>query len=99
MSYRKCPYSNEACKYWNYPSVVLGETNGCRANKHHLYKLEEARELGSVAVAFSNLARNKIQLCQVVHEDIEATYGWLVLPSRAVMRAIISADDKLTLHN
>ncbi len=94
MSYGRCPYANESCKYWNAKEVVKGQNNGCRSNEHHIYKRQEAILLGKTAVEFASLPRNRIQICQADHEAIEAEWGWPEFPPKEVMERIIKADGR-----
>lgn len=93
MSYEKCPFSNEDCKFYGLKPVVKGETNGCRSNEHHLYGRARARLVGATAIEFTQLERNRVQICEQQHGDIEATYGWMEFPPEDVMRMIIDADE------
>ena len=94
MSYGPCPYAHEGCKFWGQEPVVKGEDSGCRTNEHHIYKRQEAQDLGKTAVQFASLPRNRIQICQADHEAIEAEWGWPEYPPKEVMERIIKADEK-----
>lgn len=93
MSYGVCPHATESCKYFKAEPVIDGEENGCHTNEHHIYRQADAKQLGQTAVRFANLARNRIQLCARLHQDLEARFGWPELPARPVMEAYIEADN------
>ncbi len=93
MSYGVCPRAHEGCPFWDMPPVLKGADNGCRSNEHHIYKRDTAKKLGTTAVEFAALPRNRIQICQADHEEIEAEWGWPEFPPREVMKRIIIADS------
>lgn len=86
MSYGPCQNANEGCPFYSDPPVVPGETNGCRTNEHHIYRLAEAKKLGKTAVQFANLSCHRVNICQAGHQEIEATLGWPPFPSVADMQ-------------
>jgi hypothetical protein len=79
MSYGPCGYECEGCPVQ-------------RANTHHIYKQETARQLGGITLQFCHLEQNKVQLCQPMHQTLEAEYGWPDYPTIEVMKAVIEAS-------
>lgn len=94
MSYEKCPFANSECRYWDRKPKVAGETNGCFADKQHIYGQAEAKALGKMAVEFCNLPRNVINpLCRAQHEEMDQGYHWRPpYPPSEVMKMVIEAD-------
>lgn len=92
MSYDRCPRANKDCPLWNQHPVVPGEESGCRSNEHHIYKRDTAKDLGKTAIKFANLPRNRVQLCETLHRELESKYGWPEFPPTEFMQAVIESD-------
>ena len=81
MARRDCPKENPECKYYDSPT-------GCFSDLDHIYG--RARGLGRVARRFANLPENKRQICRAEHDEINATYVHLPLPSSDVMKQALA---------
>lgn len=74
MARGECPNPDPECKY--YPD--------CFSDTDHIYG--RARGLGRIARRFTQLPENKRQICRREHDEINATYVHLPLPSLDVMK-------------
>ncbi len=82
MAIKECPNATESCKY----------SPNCFSDTHHIYG--RGRGLGKLAMMFCNLPENKTQICRALHDEINATYVHLPLPSLDFMcEAIRRAKD------
>lgn len=84
MSYGNCGYECEGCEVK-------------RTNTHHIFKQETARQLGGITMKFCHLPQNIVQICEPMHETLQAEYGWPDYPPIEVMKAVIETASKPTL--
>lgn len=75
MGRGECPRFELDCKY--YPE--------CFSDTDHMY----GRPKDPVPKRFANLPENKRQICRAEHDEINATYVHLPLPSLDVMKEAI----------
>ena len=78
MSEKPCGYNCEGC------NVHL-------TNEHHIYKQETAKQLGGITLEFCRLPINTVQICEPMHQTLEALYGWPEYPPINVMKETIEA--------
>lgn len=79
MAFGECPNPLPECKY----------APDCFSDLHHVY----GRPRNGVGKQFANLPENKEQLCRREHDEINATYVHLPLPSLDVMREAIRRSN------
>lgn len=88
MGVGECYNANPECKYFNRESREGGNVeNGCFSDTDHIYG--RARKLGKWARKFANLPENKRQICRDEHDEINADFVHLELPSLEVMKLVI----------
>lgn len=91
MPYEKCPNANEGCKYWDGPSKVPGEDNGCFADVHHYWWPKDEYRQG-LARRVRESAQFKQLTCRVIHEAFHADPP-PIKPDPAELRAILASQE------
>lgn len=95
MSREACPFSNDACKYFYYPSFTEEEDSGCFSDEHHLY-YPRAKYVQGYEKKFRELPENKIQICRRIHDELHAQILEADKPKR---RDINRALGGISIHS
>lgn len=74
----ECPNPQPDCKY----------APDCFSDTDHIYG--RGKGMGKFVTAFCELPQNKRQICRREHDEINATYVHLPLPSLDVMKEVLN---------